>query len=263
MLSGACFCWPHVGTGDRPAGDHVSARGADVAGCRRPAGIVWRPRSCVPMPPFPPASPGRTCTKSGKPFQAVPVGRFVIMPRAAWHDAAVRSVPWPVLLEMLDEDRQMHNFREQLPDGRLVPDETAARMTMIYALRAIGEWHKKQASKEVSPELRQGLRRRGQTGEQPGDGGQNPGGQRTVALFSLSEPRLRHSSSSPQGRLIAHAAAPRFRSGAWCAPVTTMLMINKCRLAGSPEPCRPIPPNKHRCPGSTHGLPGPRTPLLF
>ncbi len=63
------------------------------------------------------------------------------------------QVPWPVLLEMLDEDRQMHNFREQLPDGRLVPDETAARMTMIYALRAIGEWHKKQASKEVSPEL--------------------------------------------------------------------------------------------------------------
>ncbi len=65
------------------------------------------------------------------------------------------NVPWDVILEMLDENRQMHNFREQLPNGQVVPDEAAARMTMVSALRAIGEWHKKQAngSKVLSPEL--------------------------------------------------------------------------------------------------------------
>jgi hypothetical protein len=67
------------------------------------------------------------------------------------------NVPWDMVLEMLDENRQMHNFREQLPNGQVVPDEAAARMTMVSALRAIGEWHKKQASgsKVVSPELSQ------------------------------------------------------------------------------------------------------------
>src|SRR5579863_1101583 len=37
------------------------------------------------------------------------------------------NVPWPVLVEMLDEDRQMHNFRELRADGSAVPDEAAAR----------------------------------------------------------------------------------------------------------------------------------------
>jgi hypothetical protein len=61
--------------------------------------------------------------------------------------------PWGVLLEMLDEDRQMHNFRVQLHDGKVVPDEAAARMTMINALRAIADWHKKHEKRDVSPEL--------------------------------------------------------------------------------------------------------------
>jgi hypothetical protein len=64
------------------------------------------------------------------------------------------NVPWDVLREMLDESRQMHNFRVQLRDGRLVPDEAAARLTVLSALKAIAEWHKKQtAGKEASPEL--------------------------------------------------------------------------------------------------------------
>ena len=65
------------------------------------------------------------------------------------------QVPWPIFLEMLDEDRQMRNFRAQLQDGSAVPDEAAARLTVVTALKAIGQWHKKQANgnKEKSPEL--------------------------------------------------------------------------------------------------------------
>jgi hypothetical protein len=65
------------------------------------------------------------------------------------------SVPWNVILEMLDEDRQMRNFRVQLQDGRVAPDEGAARLTVVSALRAIADWHKKQkdGAHEVSPDL--------------------------------------------------------------------------------------------------------------
>jgi hypothetical protein len=64
-------------------------------------------------------------------------------------------VPWSIIGEMLDEPRQLQNFREQLADGRSLPDEGAARMTMIAALRALADWHKKQEdkTKETSPDL--------------------------------------------------------------------------------------------------------------
>ena len=67
------------------------------------------------------------------------------------------NVPWDLFLEMLDENRQMHNFREQLPTGEVVPDETAARMTMVSALRALADWHKKQSkgTKVEAPDLLQ------------------------------------------------------------------------------------------------------------
>jgi hypothetical protein len=63
-----------------------------------------------------------------------------------------------VLREMLDEQRQMHNFRTALPDGRNVPDEAAARRTVLGALKAVRDWHRHQgAIRQVgpdSPELR-------------------------------------------------------------------------------------------------------------
>jgi len=45
---------------------------------------------------------------------------------------------------MLDEKRQMRNFRVQLDDGRTVPDEAKARETVLLALRALADWHHKQ-----------------------------------------------------------------------------------------------------------------------
>lgn len=64
------------------------------------------------------------------------------------------QVPWDVFLEMLDENRQMCNYRVTLQDGSVVSDETAARQNMLIALRALGAWHKKQQGKqEVSADL--------------------------------------------------------------------------------------------------------------
>jgi hypothetical protein len=58
------------------------------------------------------------------------------------------QVPLDVLREMLDEPKQMHNFRVQLQDGRNAPDETAARRTVLTALEAFVQWHKQMAGEK-------------------------------------------------------------------------------------------------------------------
>lgn len=56
------------------------------------------------------------------------------------------KTPWPVLAEMLDEQQQMRNFRVKLDSGKVVPDEAAARLTVISALKAVKQWHEKQTA---------------------------------------------------------------------------------------------------------------------
>lgn len=58
------------------------------------------------------------------------------------------QLPLEVLSEMLDEPKQMHNFRVRLQDGRNAPDETAARRTVLSALEAFVPWHKQMAEKK-------------------------------------------------------------------------------------------------------------------
>lgn len=63
---------------------------------------------------------------------------------------------WEAITEMLDEEKQLRNFQTPLGDGRSVPDETAARMTVISALRSLQVLHKKQPSldlKELKPAI--------------------------------------------------------------------------------------------------------------
>ena len=62
-------------------------------------------------------------------------------------------LPWPVMREMLDEGRQMRNYRVHLADGKEVPDEVAARTGVMIALKALAEWHQKQkaAGKTAAP----------------------------------------------------------------------------------------------------------------
>jgi hypothetical protein len=57
---------------------------------------------------------------------------------------------WDTLTDMLDEGQQLRNFRVQLSNGRDVPDETAARLTVIAALRAVQELHRKQPGMDLS-----------------------------------------------------------------------------------------------------------------
>jgi hypothetical protein len=54
-----------------------------------------------------------------------------------------KKVPFRELTEMLDENKQLKNFRVKLKDGRDVPDEAGARKTLINTLRALAEWHRK------------------------------------------------------------------------------------------------------------------------
>jgi hypothetical protein len=54
------------------------------------------------------------------------------------------AAPFDTLSEMLDEDLQMRNFRVKLADGKEVPDEAAARRTVLNALQALVEWNKVQ-----------------------------------------------------------------------------------------------------------------------
>jgi len=52
------------------------------------------------------------------------------------------GLPLGVMREMLDEDQQMRNFRATLADGREVADESAARRTVLNALKALAQWHR-------------------------------------------------------------------------------------------------------------------------
>lgn len=51
------------------------------------------------------------------------------------------QLPLGLMREMLDEEQQMRNFRAVLADGRQVADETAARQTVLSALKALALWH--------------------------------------------------------------------------------------------------------------------------
>jgi hypothetical protein len=68
------------------------------------------------------------------------------------------KVPFGILAEMLDEDRQMRNRRAKLQDGREVPDEAAARGTVLIALRAVTAWHKHRTAVAAVGQSDPGLR---------------------------------------------------------------------------------------------------------
>jgi len=57
---------------------------------------------------------------------------------------------WDVLTEMLDEGQQLQTFQTHAGDGPTVPDETGARMTVIGALRAVRELHRKRPEIDLS-----------------------------------------------------------------------------------------------------------------
>jgi hypothetical protein len=58
---------------------------------------------------------------------------------------------WDTVLEMVDEDQQLRNFRTKTDDGREVVDDNGARTTVIGALQAVQDLHRKQPQVELSP----------------------------------------------------------------------------------------------------------------
>jgi hypothetical protein len=104
---------------------------------------------------FPSSVSWSTIAQLGEAFPSAEGWKIRYNAAAALARRGSDQVPWLTLIEMLDEDRQMRNFRVQLESGSAVPDEAAARLTMVAALKAIGQWHKKQANgnKAKAPEL--------------------------------------------------------------------------------------------------------------
>lgn len=72
--------------------------------------------------------------------------------RVLAHRGSPRT-PLPILCEMLDADQQQRNFRNRLPDGRLVGDEAAAYHEVLIALKAVGEWHKSAKSQSAASDI--------------------------------------------------------------------------------------------------------------
>ena len=61
------------------------------------------------------------------------------------------KTPWPVVLDMLDEDRQLRNYRVTLKNGQVVSNQEDATRTVLNGLVAIAEWHKKQDPAVAAP----------------------------------------------------------------------------------------------------------------
>jgi hypothetical protein len=55
-----------------------------------------------------------------------------------------------VLAEMLDEGALRKNFRLKLADGREVPDESTVSLTVVTALKAISEFHRRNPDRDLS-----------------------------------------------------------------------------------------------------------------
>jgi hypothetical protein len=96
------------------------------AGCQRPAGP-----SSAPVGPKSPAG-----------WEVRYNATLALVRRGSPHvtDPAV----WDSLLEMLDEEQQLKNIPTKLVDDREVADEADARTTVIGALQALQEYHRKQ-----------------------------------------------------------------------------------------------------------------------
>ncbi len=57
---------------------------------------------------------------------------------------------WDLLTEMLDESQQLQTFQTHAGDDPTIPNETGARMTVIGALRAVRELHRKRPEMDLS-----------------------------------------------------------------------------------------------------------------
>lgn len=105
-----------------------------VAGCQRPA---------APSPPAAASGP-----KSPAGWEVRYNAVLALLRRGSTE--VTQADVWDTVVEMLDEDQQLRNFRTKDDDGREVLDENGARTTVIGTLQALQEFHRKQPKTDLA-----------------------------------------------------------------------------------------------------------------
>jgi len=107
-----------------------------VVGALAVALVVWLrwPNQNSPVEPSVDVKP------SSKGWQIRYNATVALLVRGSQH------IPIKEVLEMLDENQQLRNFRVKQENGQEVADETGARKTILNALKAIAEWAQKRGN---------------------------------------------------------------------------------------------------------------------
>lgn len=112
-------------------------------------GDVLLPAFVAPAP-FPAAVGWPALAQLGERLPSAPGWEVRYNAAAALARRGSAKTPWPVVREMLDEERQLRNYRVMLKNGQVAANEEDATRTVLNALAAIAEWHKKQDRAAVS-----------------------------------------------------------------------------------------------------------------
>jgi hypothetical protein len=96
-----------------------------------------------------PAQPPRASVPKSPPGWEVRYNATIALARRG-SDKVKDGFPWEMLLEMLDEEHQFWNFKHALPNGREVSDSGAAQLTIITALQAVAELHRRQPGLDLA-----------------------------------------------------------------------------------------------------------------
>lgn len=110
----------------------------------------------TPIASFPAALNWGSLAQLGRDLPSAPGWEIRYNAAATLARRGSQKTPWPVILEMLDEDMQRRNFRVTLKGGQQVANVEEAQLTVQNALAAVALWHKKQEGNAaaISTELR-------------------------------------------------------------------------------------------------------------
>ena len=121
----------------------IVLRGPDSSRKDRPHREPLLAPVCVTIAPFPAAPGWPWLVRLGEQLPSARGWEIRYNAAAALARRGSPKTPWPLIREMLDEQRQLRNF-VTLQSGQLVPHEEDAQRTVQSALAAVADWHKKQ-----------------------------------------------------------------------------------------------------------------------
>ena len=98
----------------------------------------------LPAAPFPATPAWPTLAQLGEQMPSAPGWQIRYNAAVALARRGSPNTPWPLFREMLDEDRQLRNYRTKLKSGKIVPHVEEALIPTRSAMAALVEWHKKQ-----------------------------------------------------------------------------------------------------------------------